>query len=283
MHVPTLSACNLITQEKQHCNLVVHCIDELLENDVFIPKKPHRHAFYQILFVRKGSGVHKIDFYDYSISNHTLFFLAPGQVHNLTLEPGSKGILINFDVALFHTFLAHPEEIDDYPFFSRSGKYSHYRIPENSENILDLLSRIRENKSTVPLVRIQLLELFYYINQNLETNAEHATYSAAEKLVLKFEQLVEKNYDQDHYPKAYASMLAVTPSYLNAACQQVRGKKAGQIIRDRIVLETKRLLINSKLSVSEIAYLLGFDDNSYFTKFFKQQEGVSPLAFRKML
>lgn len=283
MIVPTISACNLFTQQKQSATLVVHCLDELLVEDVFIPKKPHRHTFYQIIYIKNGKGIHKVDFNDYEIADNSLFFLAPGQVHNLTLTPDSTGILVNFDVALFRTFLANPEGIDDYPFFEKSGRETFYQLGEENASILDVLSRIRQNKNKTALVRIYLLELFYLVNQNLEAKENTNDYTAAQKLLLVFDQLVEKNYDQHHYPKTYASNLAVTPSYLNAVCQKVRGKTAGEMIRDRIRLEAKRLLINSKLSIAEISYLLGFDDNSYFTKFFKQQEGVTPGQFRKSL
>lgn len=86
-----------------------------------------------------------------------------------------------------------------------------------------------------------------------------------------------------HNPKFYADHLSVTPNYLNTLCKKVTGKTVGKIIRNRIILEAKRLLVNSEYTISQIAYDLYFEDNSYFTKFFKANTGLSPIEFRKSL
>ena len=78
-------------------------------------------------------------------------------------------------------------------------------------------------------------------------------------------------------------MLYITPNHLNACCKEVLGIPAGEVIRNRIVLEAKRLLVNLQLSISEIAYTLNFEDNSYFTKFFKKYAGVTPEEFRNSI
>jgi len=282
MSIPSLSTCNLTSREKKSSNLVVHCLDELMVEDVYIPKKPHRHTFYQVLYIQSGEGLHKIDFNDYPIRDNSMFFLAPGQVHNLNILADAKGILINFDETLFHTFLSKSDIIRNYPFFQSSGKHSYFQLSEPNENIVDALNRIRTNKETNDLVRLYLLEIFYLVNQRYKA-AQDQTYSSGQKLMSEFDALVEENYDLEHYPKFYASELSVTPNYLNAVCQKMRSKKAGDIIRDRIFLETKRLLVNSKLNIAEIAYMLGYDDNSYFTKSFKKYEGLTPAEFRKQL
>jgi AraC family transcriptional activator of pobA len=92
--------------------------------------------------------------------------------------------------------------------------------------------------------------------------------------------LVNQHYVEKRLPKEYAAMLYVTPNYLNALCRDLLGKSAGQLIRDRILLEAKRLLVNTDISISEIAYRLNFKDNSYFTKFFKKYSGVTPEDFK---
>jgi len=78
-------------------------------------------------------------------------------------------------------------------------------------------------------------------------------------------------------------MLYVTPNHLNALSKDITHRSAGELIRDRVILEAKRLLINAKMSISEIAAELDFIDNSYFTKFFKKYEGVTPEVFRKQV
>ena len=84
-------------------------------------------------------------------------------------------------------------------------------------------------------------------------------------------------------PKEYARLLYITPNHLNAVTQDVLGVTAGDIIRERIVLEAKRLLTNADMDVNQIADDLNFQDNSYFTRFFKKYVGVTPEQFRKTI
>jgi len=82
-------------------------------------------------------------------------------------------------------------------------------------------------------------------------------------------------------PKDYAALLYITPNHLDALCNDILGIPAGEVIRNRVILEAKRMLINPKLSVADIGGRLGFADNSYFTRFFKKQAGTTPDEFRK--
>lgn len=280
--LPTLNSCDLFSNERNHSNLIVHCTDELFKNKVSIPNKPHRHSFYQILFIIEGKGNHIIDFENYPISNNSLFLIAPGQVHYLKLSNTSKGVLINFNKALFDTFLNKPEIIEEYPFFDSSGKYSFLKLSHHNKNIIDVFNRIKTSRFEVNLVRLYLLEIFILVNKEYIAS-EVKEFSSGERIMADFDLLLEENFDIEHYPKFYAENMAITPNYLNSICQKIRNKTAGDIIRDRILLEIKRLLVNSKLNVAEIAYLIGFDDNSYFSKFFKKHEGMTPSQFRKKL
>lgn len=278
----TIRSCNLIIREDKRAMLVVHSLGSLLADSNSIPAKPHRHTFYQILYVKRGAGIHKIDFKDHQITDHQLFFIAPGQVHHLTFDSASEGMLINFDESLFSEFLVRSEHIDNYPFFNKNGKYSSYQLNDSDQEIFEVLHRI-EQTVDIKLRRIYLLELFTQVHQNYHQTTDSEDLSSAQELVSRFEKLIENNFDLHHYPKFYAKELFVTPNYLNSVCQKVRHYTAGELIRQRIVLESKRLLSNSQLSISEISYLTGFEDNSYFTKFFKQNTGLTPRQFRQQM
>ena len=119
-------------------------------------------------------------------------------------------------------------------------------------------------------LRVYLLELFLLVEGFQEQSEQEKQYSNQQHIISNFEKLLEKHFHEAHHPKYYAERLAITANYLNLVCKNYLGKTAGELIRERVILEAERLLINSQLSVSEISYLLHFDDNSYFTKFFKQ-------------
>jgi AraC-like DNA-binding protein len=131
--------------------------------------------------------------------------------------------------------------------------------------------------------RAALLQLLIMVSRYVpETNTQQPVqYNSL--LMRNFRQLIEKNYKEKKLTKEYAAMLYVTPNHLNALSKDVTGLSAGELIRDRILLEAKRLLINAQINISQIAAELGFIDNSYFTKFFKKYVGFTPEIFRKQI
>jgi AraC-like DNA-binding protein len=101
-------------------------------------------------------------------------------------------------------------------------------------------------------------------------------------LTKKFLLLVERNFLAIVSVADYAEMLNVTPSHLIETTKRAIGKPAGRVIRERVLLEAKRLLCYSDMSASEIAYHLSFEDPSYFSRFFKKYTGITPIEFRNM-
>lgn len=288
MSFPVVSVCDLFSKEKSEKNIVVHDLKELLTEDIFIPKKPHRHTFYQVLYIEKGSGNHIVDFKETSIITPVIYFLTPGQVHDLVFESKeTSGLMINFNEDFFNSFLTRHNYLEEFPFFNRNGKNFFFVVENHQEKIKLIFQKIHENfisKTTrsIDLIRIYLLELFYIISEDIIPENE-VILNTQNTLVKNFEKTLDKFYAKHHYPKFYADQLSVTPNYLNSVCKTITGKTAGEIIRNRIILEAKRLMVNSKLSISQIAYELNFEDNSYFTKFFKSQTLISPSDFRNAI
>lgn len=287
---PIYSACDLISKENSHNQVVVHELKDLLTEEEFIPSKPHRHTYYQILFVTKGTGIHKVDFKEFRINAPVIYFLAPGQVHDLVFErQKTEGCMINFDGEFFNSFLTKSNSLDSLPFFGFSKSFTSFDIDEDRmndfKNIFKKINSLYEAKEKMyeEFIRIYILELFYLVLSTSHETAESINITNQKNIILRFEKLVEENYTTEHYPKFYADKLAITANYLNFVCKNFSGKKAGEIIRDRVILEAKRLLVNSELSISQIAFQLGFEDNSYFTKFFKTFSGSSPSEFRNTL
>jgi AraC-like DNA-binding protein len=97
----------------------------------------------------------------------------------------------------------------------------------------------------------------------------------------QFENLLEKDYRENKLPRHYASELNITEKHLNRICRECVNKTSTQIIAERLSLEAKRLLSQSKENITEISFDLGFSDPSYFIRFFKKQTGATPLAFQK--
>ncbi len=246
---------------------------------------PHRHLFYQILYITQGGGSHIIDFKTYQAHKGVVFFLAPGQIHEWKFNKSTQGVLINMGRSFFSTFLSDSNFLDQLDFFSPAGKYPAIDLSHN-QNVAQLFNAMLaesedEQEKQDEMLRGLLLQLFVLASRN---GSVHRAGSLQSKLhnrqYAAFEKLIEQYYKQQRLPKDYARMLNITPNYLNAICIRETGRQAGELIRARILLESKRLLAHSDLSVSEIAWQLNFGSNSYFSRFFKKYEGVTPETFR---
>ncbi|MEH6617909.1 MAG: helix-turn-helix domain-containing protein, partial [Porticoccus sp.] len=99
----------------------------------------------------------------------------------------------------------------------------------------------------------------------------------------QFTLLINQDFSAHRKVESYARELGITAPYLNNLCQQLVQKNALHLIHERLLLEAKRNLIYTVLSISEIAYQLGFSDPAYFTRFFKRLTNQSPKEFRKLI
>src|SRR5260370_19408751 len=106
---------------------------------------------------------------------------------------------------------------------------------------------------------------------------------AAIGLVRRFRQEVERSFRTSTSVRDYAKMLGVTTSHLREALRLETGLTAGELIRARLLLEAKRLLLHSELTIAEIGYELGFEDPSYFSRFVRREVETSPVEFRKRI
>ncbi|ODS85684.1 MAG: hypothetical protein ABS46_01860 [Cytophagaceae bacterium SCN 52-12] len=247
---------------------------------------PHRHSFYQILYVTGSGGEHIIDFETYPVREGMAFFLSPGQIHEWKFTTETEGFLINMGSSFFSTFLADSTYLDSLVFFSSNGKYSALDLSGKGPEYPKLFRRLfaegnERHANREDMLRALLLELFALSSREVEIRADLQKDPHCYHQFRAFEKLVEKYYTQKKLPKEYAEMLFITPNYLNALCIRQTGRRAGDLIRSRILLESKRLLAHSDLSVSEIGWELNFESNSYFSRFFKRYEGVTPEEFRK--
>lgn len=247
----------------------------------------HRHSFYHLVYFTKGSGSQTIDFENYPVVPGLIYFMAPGQVHSWAFESEVDGYIVNFSEDYFRSFLYNPNYLENFSFFDERSAEAVMILPEPvQEKISSLFEEIlSEGKTSRPfdadLVRLLILSIFIQIARTKDHAHQVAHSSYNHTLLKSFKKLIEQNFIQLRFPKEYAALLYITPNHLNALCNDLLGIPAGQLIRDRVILEAKRMLINMELSITEIAEKLEFSDHSYFIKFFKKHVGTTPDKFRK--
>ncbi|WP_281321838.1 helix-turn-helix domain-containing protein [Flavobacterium aestivum] len=258
-------------------------IQVLLEGKDMV-QELHRHDFFYMLVLEKGSGYHEIDFTEYEICNHSVFLMRPGQVHQLTLKAGSTGYLIHFKTEFFYSQSKLSQQL--------LRKVSHINFcnldDSGFKNLYTILASVFKEycnklegyeEVIQSNLNIFFIELIRH-RQNKKASATDNNPYAQEQLE-KFLELLEANITQYKQVSQYADILNLSTYQLNAITKEVLGKTCSELINEHIILESKRSLLATSNQVNQIAYHLGYDDVSYFIRFFKKHTGHSPEAFRR--
>lgn len=277
--VPVIAQC-AVSEGLNHDFMMERLSDYLERNSNLV--FPHRHNFYHFVLFTAGEGSHTIDFERFEIEPWQIYFMSPGQIHTWEFEGDMQGYVVNFHKDLFKNVLVRSDYLTTLSFFSGLVRDEVFVVNEADRSfVFEILQRLAAGSTAKDVVASSLFYLFNLLNNRrlpslaLETNAYNHT------LLRNFLNLIESNFKSLRLPKEYAALLYITPNHLNALCKELLGQPAGELIRDRVILEAKRLLVIKDYSVAEIAYELNFNDNSYFTKFFKKIVGLTPEEFRK--
>lgn len=285
--IPVYDICSLQNGKSVQDDFLADRFSDYLEKHYKHLHFPHRHSFYHIVLFTKGSGEHSIDFLTYPVKPLQLYCMIPGQVHGWHFEEATDGYIINFSDRFFKSFLLNPHYLEKFSFFSGIGSEGVINIPAASKSgIIALFESIINTKKHpspqgMDKIKVLMLQLFMTLEEKMPA-LPGGSVATAKMLVFKnFRKLIEQHYKSIRLPKQYAELLYVTPNHLNALCQDLVGKTAGELIRDRVLLEAKRLLTNANITAAEVAYDLNFQDNSYFSRFFRKYTGQTPEIFRK--
>ncbi len=244
----------------------------------------HKHDFYFVLAVEKGKGSHEIDFVKYNVHNNTVFILRPGQVHRLQIKAGATGFLLEFDFAFYQP----KNSIAEQRWKKASGKnycaVEAARFAKLQSILANIFTEYSDKQEGYPEAIKASLDLFFIecIRQSrnpkgIETTKSNYTQERFEELV----RLLESNIGQMKNVSEYASLLNLSHYQLNAIAKASVGKTVSELINNQIILEAKRYLLATTSQVKDIADHLGYEDPSYFIRFFKKHTGHSPEVFRK--
>lgn len=283
--IPVYDICTI--DQKAGKDLLIEGFGEYLKKHYHSLHRPHRHSFYHLVLFTKGKGIHTIDFEKFPVKPFQIYFMIPGQVHSWHFEGEVDGYIVHFNEGLITSFLQNEHYLERFSFFKGdAGTGVCQVIPEEHERVIasfeSLLKELKEGREQyLDIIRLRLLELFIRIERSCK-KSERKNIAPQKLLLLRnYQRLIDKYFRTIKLPKEYADLLYITPNHLNALCTELLGKTAGDLIRDRILLEAKRLLTNADMTITEIAYDLNFQDNSYFNRFFKRNVGMTPDEFRK--
>lgn len=246
--------------------------------------EPHRDDHYLFVFQESGNNQLVVDFNLIKAKGRKIFCVLPGQVHQVTRF----------------------ETIDSWAIAVATGL-----VPEQVRNMLEQSmhplqpATMSENWAVKLRTGLKLLQLlhedpacagdpFHILKSALESvlsmfaaiyreqsKQEPLKEGRTAELTRKFKVLLHMKYRSVKSPSAYAADLNVSPAYLNEAVRKTTGMPVSHWIKQRVILEARRMLYYTETTVKEIAFELGYEDHAYFTRLFSKATGVSPLTFRQ--
>ncbi|MFA9391161.1 MAG: helix-turn-helix domain-containing protein [Prolixibacteraceae bacterium] len=249
------------------------------------PYLPHRLNFYAILIITDGEVNHIVDFNVHTLRKGDVMVISKGQIHAFEEGAEYKGYLVVFSEAFMQKYMAQSTitQINHlYNYFLKQEKINNSDI---SQTLLRVLKEeLKSTSSSLPNIVAALLTV-YLLKLNDE-NTRLLTTSDDNKYLEYFNHfrlLIEKNYSKTRDAKVYASDIAISYKHLNDVCKAIVKTTAKSFIDSYVVLEAKRMLVSTSLSVKEIAFTLGFDEPTNFLKYFKKITGLTPVEFRTTL
>ncbi|MBB6369563.1 helix-turn-helix domain-containing protein [Chryseobacterium shigense] len=254
--------------------------------DAKTPSQPHRKTVNDFIFIANGSIEKMVCSSLYGVEKGMIMLLPPHKIrtfiHNTSDVEGFYCHFSNEFIAegpglkYLQDILNHADIIYN-PTLVLDDEHR-----ERIFLILQQMEALYHQNQGLDLIRLYLFTLLGEIRHFIE-KLPHPNLSVNETLVFRFRKLITSEIQNLHSVKEYADLLSVSPNHLNKSVKNVTGKTASEIINESLLMEAKALLSLSHLSVSEIAFALGVDDVSYFSRFFRKHSGVSPSDYRKRI
>lgn len=257
--------------------------EQLIQPDGF--GWPHKHNFFEILWIRQAQSKHIIDHHEQDLSRNDIYFMSPGQIHLFEKYDSVKGDCIMFTEEFFILNFLNKEALQKLSFFDNSYSQPYVKPDAGSavtlESILKLLYEEFSREQHSKLALGSILYLFLTAIERLYSSQSGSHSKPNQVLLLNhFKEQIEKNYKYQKKVSFYASELCVTPHHLNEIVKNVTAKTASEVIRERLMLEAKRMLVHSHDPIGQIADELGYNDFSYFSRQFKKHNQLSPDQYR---
>lgn len=280
--IPSYNISDLLNQ-KDWVDFEIKTFNKMEEPEI---EDQHKHNFYEILWIESGETSQSINFKEYKVEAYSLFFISPNQVHQFNDWNHLKGGNILFTEDFFLIDSTNKNILLEYIFLDNEYFSPQVKLVEKEfleiKKILNLM--MNENKIKKPSLKILKSYLYIFLEitkRTIESKSKIEIKSKELFYYKKFKLLVEEKWNKKLKARDYAKYLGISNHHLNFITKKISGKKVTEILINRKLLEAKRLLAYTDLSITEITKLLLFEDTSYFGKLFRKYNKVSAVEFRK--
>jgi AraC-like DNA-binding protein len=249
-----------------------------------------RNNYYSLIWVTQGAGKMKSDFTEYDIVSDTLFAFSPYQPFMFSAEKELRGVAIQFHPDFFCIHLHQKEVACNGVLFNNIYQPPFTSVTDSSSQTFKMLIAQIEAEMKNPVLAqyellVSYLKIFLITASRLRTAQQPPTLPAIGELKEPFvlqslRDAIEKDFKTKHAASDYAKTLNISAGALAKITRNYFNKTLTELISERIIIEAKRELYLTNKAIKQIAYELGYDDEYYFSRFFKVNTDVSPQMYR---
>ncbi len=259
-------------------------VERFQPRDQAVRNEVHRHDFHELFFLAIGSGEHMIDLGTHHFTAPCMHTIVAGQVHRLSRSADSSGTVL-----MFQREAIHGSAMDDdlHALFSGLNGGPVWPLTDDqlalANNLLDLLARETatddptSRRAANGLLAVLITKCAHWAGsqQPRRTDLEPAD------VTRRFLGDVERDFLTERRVSAYADRYAITVDHLSDLLRKRIGRTAMDVLQDRLILEAKRLLLHSSMSLKEVGFALNMEDPAYFSRVFKKATGQTPGDYRE--
>ncbi|MFT3822787.1 MAG: helix-turn-helix domain-containing protein [Chitinophagaceae bacterium] len=270
-----------------HCSgkpVEVNSLKELNATNAVEYLSQERLSRFEIIWLQEGSWTIQVNGHPLQLTTHTAYFLMPGQLRFAAIADEVKGFHISIAEEYFHLTTNQQHALchynfPDQPWCSKPDK--------SKAALLELILSVIQRECTGETLKRQgiilgwLKILLEYFDWNYTCDGRELTTRRDQQISKQFFKLLADGFKTQKKVSHYAGLLAITPAHLNQVVKKISGYPASYHIQRCIISEAKRQALHGGKSMKEISYALGFDDVSHFSKFFKNNAGMSFSGFKR--
>ncbi|MFZ2103222.1 MAG: helix-turn-helix domain-containing protein [Oricola sp.] len=249
--------------------------------------RPHAHPDHvQVLHVTQGGGQIRIEDVDYEILTPSLIVIPAAMVHEIRFHPQTDGSVITAAFAYLKTVCQADQRLSDVLMYP--AVYPLIDTDVRAEGVADAFDwLIREfvwsapgRRSAIMAQLLRILVCLLRLRSEEQSRLLEAGGDRDYELFSRYRELLEGRFRSEKALDTYARDLGVSLPRLNGACKAKTGKTSSELLYERVIIEAKRYLIYTEMTVAEIGHAIGFDDPAYFSRFFSKRVGMAPGSYR---
>ncbi len=246
-----------------------------------------RLSYYDITIITGGNGTFSIDDHEQELKQYNVFFSSPGQIRKWSTIQTPKGYVLIFEDEFLCTFFNDKQFTKQLSYFNLCDSPPVVELtPDDFLKLKGLLQDIKAEilsfkNNDKHILRALLYQTLIFLNRKYVTAYPLSAKKSTNRYIEQFAQLVETNFNQERAVEYYAQKLHITSGHLNCVVKEHCGISAKKYILNKTILEAKKLLRYTDMSIQQIADYLHYENTTYFTKIFREHTNITPLNFRK--